>query len=62
MGSCFIQVEGYPARLWLPWGHSLWLAGLYVLAKLSRDRGAVKVAPPLEKLGLEDSPVSEASP
>lgn len=61
-GSCFIQLEEYPAMLWLPWGHSLWLPGLYVPAKLSRDRDAVKEPPPLEKLGLEESPGSEASP
>lgn len=53
-GSCFIHVEGYPARLWFPWGHSLWLAGLYVPAKLSRDRDAVKAALALEKVALED--------
>lgn len=70
-GSCFIQVEEYPAWLCLPWGHSLWLAGLYVPAMESRVKGAppdwpgmdiVKAALPLEKLGLEETPGSEASP
>ncbi|KAG7235126.1 hypothetical protein INR49_025231, partial [Caranx melampygus] len=60
-----LSVEGYPAWLCLPWGHSLWLAGLYVPAMLSRVKGAppdwpgmdiVKAAPALEKLGLEETP------
>lgn len=65
-------MEEYPAWLWLPWGHSLWLAGLYVPVMESRDRdappdwpgiGTVKVAAALEKLGFEGgTPRSEVSP
>ena len=71
-GSVFIQVEEYPAWPWLLWGHSLWLAGLFVPAMASRDRdaapdwpgiGTAKVGAALEKLGFEDgTPRSEASP
>lgn len=69
--SCFIQVVEYPCWLWLPWGHSLWLPGLYVAAMESRARAAPpdwlsmgigKVEPALENPGLEEGmPGSEAS-